>query len=224
MSLAIVFETEKMIMNNLGWNLYLLTPREIQAEIITSVFTQEEAMVINGLQTDFTNWANFAMTEFSLYKRFDQFVLSLASIMLSLKFADLLEAIAKILDAIKNTGLADVELVRSCVNLMFELCKKEEHEDGEEEAIQADESEILSDQENIDPNIRRNNGPVILDRECREYPPPPPSPLTRRRKRSIMSSNSKKNSTPRRQTRISEFIKMKKLSPIQRVKKGPRRY
>ena len=227
MTLAIVYETEKMIMNKLGWNLHLLTPRDIQAEIIATVFTQEEAMVINGLHTDFTNWVNFAMIEFTLYKRFDQFVLSLASLMLTLKCANFLGAIAKIMDAIRNTGLADLELVRSCVNLMFDLCKKEENE-GEDEPTQADETHMIPDQENIDPNIMRNNlGPVNFSGEGEEHLPslttPPTSPLTRRRKRSTLSSSSKKSSTPRRQSRINEFIKIKKLSTTQRVKKGPRR-
>jgi hypothetical protein len=224
MNLAIVFETEKMIMNRVGWRLHLTTPRDLQEEILNEIFSLDENRHIKfNLQEKISNWVNFSMTEYALFKNYDQLTLTFASLLLTFKIAEMEREIQKLVESIKTKNLGEMEEIKNCVNLMIQLFNREDDEpskvpESDAEALTQAEEESqnnFSDQENHQPNLQ-NFEPAE---------PGSPKKITRRRIRSSLSSAKKTAhlSTPKKQTKISDFVKIKKLNSAQRAKRVPKR-
>lgn len=86
--LRIVYCTEQLIVNRLSWKLYLTTPLDIMREIFILNFTQEELTNMEKFQEQISNVINFSLTEYyRIYSRFNQFVITYASILLFLEMS-----------------------------------------------------------------------------------------------------------------------------------------
>ena len=227
MDLRTVYETEKMIMNRVGWKLHLITPRDLQEEILREVFPIDKILQINlSLQQQITNWVNFSLTEIDLFKKHDQMQLTYASLLLTFKISHMEEEIQKVVEDIKNKKLVNFEEIKNCINSMIILYNKEDERTSDDTDSS---SEVLSqsgDQprdyqtDHEDFQSTSQNSPSDKKAKTSKYITRGDKKMRRIRflkctSNNIDNNHSHKNKKNKKQTKITDYVKNKKRTSSQ---------
>lgn len=225
LDLITVYATEKMIMNRVGWNLLLITPRDLQDEILSVVFPVDKIRQINlSLQQQITNWVNFSLTEIDIFKKHDQMQLTYASILLTFKINLMEEEIKKVVEDIKNRKLVDYEEIKNCINSMINLFNEDDKKPSEETESSSEVVSQSGDQprdyetDHEDFQSTCQNSPSDKNEKTSNC-------ITRREKKrkkirfikctSNNLVNNPKKQTNKKQTKITDYVKNKKSTPSQ---------
>ncbi len=87
--------------------------------------------ITHELAENVSDWVNFALNEFFLYKKYNQFELSLCSVLLGLRMAGMENQIANLVQFINFNNLADISHLQTCIKQMVALTNQSEDEPSE---------------------------------------------------------------------------------------------
>jgi len=126
LKLEIIYELETLLLNRLSWNLPLETPAEVESLLRKTLFAHDEKY--EAISSEISDWINLSMTEFGIYRKWDQFTLTISCIAISLQvheFQDQLNFMAEFLKNC-NCDLVDYKKVEECSSELFETMKRED--------------------------------------------------------------------------------------------------
>jgi hypothetical protein len=87
-----------------------------------------DAPISSELYENVSDWVNFSLNEYFLYKMYDQFQLSLSSVLLGLRVAGMEESIGKLVSFIQKENLANVSLLQICIQHMVAAMNNSDEE------------------------------------------------------------------------------------------------
>lgn len=120
LTLKLIFETEKLILNKISFKVHLFTSFELQNMIFEYLNVND-----TDLFQSTSIWINFALNEYRIYKKFDQFTLSISCIMIALKSKEYENQIECLKNYINESNLK-LEAFQNCINDIYELITEEE--------------------------------------------------------------------------------------------------
>ena len=201
-------------MNHLDWKLHLTTSIDMVLVLLMETFSNDELKSIEELQGNMSDLINFSTSEYELYGKYNQFIISFACVIISINsVAGMEEYVNKIIKLVNLNFAEDKVDIQNCIRIITEIMVREDPEEEEHQSTNADE--LTMDVEN---NYDENSD--------KENTSPNTPPKTRRRRIKSISGNkrkksaNKKNSTPVKQLKVSDFCKVKKSCKAEKIKKS----
>lgn len=142
MNIDFVFWAERLILNQASWDLYLNTPSEYAAIIFDDFIIQHlHEDHFDSLKELISTWIQFGLNEYSLYYKYDQVTLTLASIYIGLSQHDNVskDTFKKFISFLEHNELIDLNRIQQCSNSFMLTLESYSNTNDEE-----DLSELIS--------------------------------------------------------------------------------
>jgi len=154
MDFMFVLELEQIILDNVKWNLNLQTPFEIVICLFKELYPETKIFILNNEATCEYEAVNnrfqialslikFGINEFSIYKKYNEYIITISSLLYMLKIEDEIHQ----MQIVKQIFEEDLELIDECMlKIDAEFNKEEgegEEEEGEDHTVLVDSSSPL---------------------------------------------------------------------------------
>ncbi len=226
MDLNVIEDVQRLILNRISWKLLLETPKETSILILRELF---EDGVCSEVEENVSDWINFSLNEWFIFKKYDQFVISVASVLLGLRVAGLEQQILIVVDLIKKYALGDLPFIQTCIQYMVALMNQNEEEEGEIEILPL---QSTGHSEDVN-SLQDDSDSTFCQTPCGVKRPIPTVKTLKKTKRIrlnkekgrkqvfvVMSEkHNNKSMHKNRQAKISEFVKKEKQTKQQKKKK-----
>lgn len=127
------------------------------------------------IKSSTSDWINFALFEYSIYSKYDDFTISASSIMISLRCNEneiSLEFVEKFKLFLKNENFKNFEIfknieedIEKCMQEMVEIMNREETDENNDNVNFIDNTEKINDFENENENENFENEQMIINEE-----------------------------------------------------------
>jgi hypothetical protein len=124
--LGVIYEIEKLILNRISWKITLSTAVETQLLIIKE-FVKENT-IFQQIFDVCTDWVNFSLTEWDIYRNFSQFTIALSCLLISLKIKEMTPLFTEISVFIKEKY--DFQEIQECMNRIAQIMFDEEDDES----------------------------------------------------------------------------------------------
>jgi hypothetical protein len=218
MDLKTITYVEKLVMNRISWKLFFETPVElsrlIMREIIKSPISPE-------LYENVSDWVNFSLNEYFLYKKYDQFQLTLSSVLLGFKVAGMEENIGKLVNFIQKENLADVSVLQTCIQHMVSIMNHTDEENVSQPPSSPFRSTAFSINEDTECSTPENKKQKTTRKSIKKQSLKK-TLLNTKKEVFIVHSENRNNLNLRksRQSKISEFVRNRKSLNTRKNKKN----
>jgi hypothetical protein len=221
MDLKTITEVEKLTMNKISWKLFFETPVELSRLIMREII---ESPISPELYENVSDWVNFSLNEYFLYKNYDQFQLTLSSVLLGLKVAGMEENIGKLVNFIQKENLADVSVLQTCIQHMVSIMNHSDEENVSQPPSSPLRSTTFSktglndDTECSTPETKKQK----TTRKSKKKQSMKKTLLKTKKKVFMVHSENSRNLNLRksRQSKISEFVRNRKSLNSRKNKKN----
>ena len=222
MDIKIIEDVQRLILNRISWKLFLETPKETSILILRELF--EDEGVCPELEENVCDWINFSLNEWFLFKKYDQFLISVSSILLGLRVTGLEQQVEKLVDLVKNHGLGDLTTIQTCIQYMVAIMNQSE-EEGENELLSLQSTGQSEDMHSLrDDDSDSDSDSTFCQSPCGVQRPIPTVKTLKKTKRTRLSlkkgrkqvfvvvseKRNCKSMHKNRQAKISEFVKKEK--------------